>query len=70
VNIVVQGLAGFDPVLRVIGPTGNIVIEVDDVGNSRDPRATFVAEPSGLYTIEIFGFEGAGGSFIMNYIVQ
>jgi hypothetical protein len=70
VNIVVQGQDGFDAVLRVIAPAGNILVEVDDVGNSRDPRTAFVAESSGLYRIEVFGFEGAGGRFILNYIVQ
>ena len=70
VNIVVQGQEGFDPILRVIAPAGNILIEVDDVGDSLDPRTDFVAETSGQYTIEVFGYEGTGGRFILNYIVQ
>ncbi|HLA43029.1 MAG TPA: hypothetical protein VJZ27_06315, partial [Aggregatilineales bacterium] len=70
VNIAVIGQAGFDPVLRVIDPAGNIVIVVDDVTGSQDPRTGFTAGPSGLYTIEVSGFEGAAGAFTLNYIVQ
>lgn len=70
VSIVVLGVEGFDSVLRVIDPIGNILVEVDDVGDSVDPRANFVAVTSGLYTIEISGFEGASGTFTLNYVIQ
>jgi len=70
INIVVLGKDGFDPVLRLIDPFGNIFREVDDVGQSQDPRLNVIAEPSGSYTIEVFGYEGTAGSFTLNYIVQ
>ena len=70
VNIAVLGRDGFDPVLRVWDPLGKLVIEEDDTGGSQDPRVSFIAEPSGLYTIEIFGFDGTAGAFTMSYIVQ
>lgn len=70
VNIVVQGVAGFDPVLRVSDTAGNILAEVDDVGDSRDPRTRFDAETSGFLIVEVFGFEGAAGNFILSYIIQ
>lgn len=70
VTIVVLGVEGFDSILRVIDPLGNILAEVDDVGETVDPRAYFVAVTSGLYTIEISGFEGASGTFTLNYLIQ
>jgi hypothetical protein len=70
VNFVVIGQNGFDPVLRVIDPIGNIIIEVDDVEGSQDPRARLTALTDGQYRIEVLGFEGMAGQFILNYIVQ
>lgn len=70
VTIVVLGVEGFDSILRVIDPLGNILVEVDDVGESVDPRAYFVAVTSGLYTMEVSGFEGASGTFTLNYLIQ
>lgn len=70
VNIVVQGVAGFDPVLRVLDATDNILLEVDDAEGSQNPRSRFTAERSGIYVLQISGFENSTGSFTLNYIVQ
>lgn len=70
VNILVTGIEGFDAILRVYAPIGNIIVDVDDVGTSVDPAGFFVAATSGLYTIEISGFEGASGSFTLSYDIQ
>jgi hypothetical protein len=71
INIVVLGHNSFDPILRVYDSTGTLVLEVDDMANgSTDPRARFTAEPSGLFLIEIVGFEGTGGTFTLSYLVQ
>jgi hypothetical protein len=71
VNIVVQGQNNFDPILRVYDEAGTLVLEVDDLPDgSTDPRARFTAEPSGLFLIEIVGFEGTGGTFTLSYLVQ
>lgn len=70
INLVVTGQNGFDPVLRLFDPIGNIIIEVDDVSGSQDPRARLTALTSGQYRIEVVGFEGSAGQFTLNYIVQ
>jgi|GEM_PF-4123410 len=70
INIVVQGIAAFDPVLRVSTLTGNIIVEVDDVAQSQDPRTQFIVDADNQYVIEIFGYEGQAGEFTLNYIVQ
>jgi hypothetical protein len=69
-NVVVLGVAGFDPLLRLYDPEAKIILELDDSNGSQNPRATLVAESPGFYTIEVSGFEGAGGSFSLNYIVR
>lgn len=70
VNIVVIGIEGFDPVLRVSDPADNIIIEVDDVAGATDPRNRLTAEITGIYKIEIYGFEGSGGRFTLSYIIR
>lgn len=70
INVAVIGGEAFDPVLRLVDPAGNIVVEVDDVGASLDPRTSFTATVSGLYTIEVQGYEGGSGNFTLNYIIQ
>ncbi len=69
-NIVLEGQNGFDPVLRVIDPIGNIIVEVDDVNGSLDPRARLDIPETGLYTLQITGFEGQAGDVMMNYILR
>lgn len=69
-SVEVVGVEGFDSVLRVFDPLGNILVEVDDVGASVDPSAFLVVETSGLYTLEMSGFEGASGSFTLKYDIQ
>ncbi|NJL94686.1 MAG: hypothetical protein HC915_13665 [Anaerolineae bacterium] len=69
-NIVVLGLEGFDPVLRVFDPANTLLLEVDDVSNSTDPRTRLTVAQSGLHRLEVRGYDGSGGRFTLNYIVR
>jgi hypothetical protein len=70
VNLFVQGIENFDPILRVYDPTATLIVDVDDVGTDINPRARFAAPATGLYRIEVSGFEGSAGRFTLNYIVR
>ncbi|MFP4324139.1 MAG: hypothetical protein ACLFTK_16915 [Anaerolineales bacterium] len=69
-NIVLEGHEEFDSVLRVIDPVGSIIVDVDDVAGSLDPRTRLTLLSTGVYTVQVSGYDGSGGDVIMNYIVR
>ncbi|MFW5772828.1 MAG: PPC domain-containing protein, partial [Phototrophicaceae bacterium] len=54
--------SGFDPVAALLGPDGDLLVEVDDVDSDLNPSFTFQLPQSGSYNVRVNGYL-AGGPF-------
>jgi len=52
--------AGFDPVVALISPTGETVIEADDSNGTLNPTFTFTIPADGVYRLRVNGYLSAG----------
>jgi hypothetical protein len=59
--LAVEG-SGFDPVAALIGPNGDVLVEVDDVGDDLNPSFVYELPADGTYNIRVNGYL-AGGPF-------
>lgn len=50
-----------DPVAALLGPAGEVILEVDDSGSSLDPEFEVALEESGTYTLRVHGFNESFG---------
>jgi hypothetical protein len=54
--------SGFDPVAALLGPDGDLLIEVDDVDEDLNPSFTFQLPQDGSYNVRVNGYL-TGGPF-------
>ncbi|MCU0482119.1 MAG: PPC domain-containing protein, partial [Anaerolineae bacterium] len=52
--------AGFDPVVALISPTGETLIEADDSNGTLNPTFTFTIPADGVYRLRVNGYLSAG----------
>lgn len=73
-TLFVEGHWSFDGVLEIYAPDGTLLELVDDTGFDatfdRNPRLNIDISESGLYTIQVYGFEGSEGVFTLHWLVQ
>lgn len=60
VQIEVVGNTGFDPVLAVLDPNGEIILEADDNANSLNPSVMMTLPEDGTYQIRVNGYLSSG----------
>ena len=60
VQIEVVGDTGFDPVLAVLDPNGEIILEADDNTNSLNPSVMMTLPENGTYQIRVNGYLSSG----------
>ncbi|HRF96466.1 MAG TPA: PPC domain-containing protein, partial [Aggregatilineales bacterium] len=57
---VIGETAGFDPVVALISPTGETLIEADDSGGTLNPTFTFTIPADGVYRLRVNGYLSSG----------
>lgn len=60
IQVRVTGRAGFDPVAALVSPTGDVLIEVDDVNGNLDPFFHYVLPADGSYQLRVNGYLTTG----------
>lgn len=63
VVVTVQGLDGFDPVVRVLDADGLELGRNDDSGGTRDSRLPVLVPGAATVTVEVTGFNGQPGAY-------
>ncbi|NDJ87344.1 MAG: hypothetical protein GYB66_15805, partial [Chloroflexi bacterium] len=73
-NIFVEGHWGFDGVLEIVAPGGQVLQRVDDIGFGEtfdiNPRLVQDIATSGRYTIRVYGYENSGGTFTLHWLIR
>jgi hypothetical protein len=57
---VIGQTAGFDPVVALIAPNGDTLIEADDTNNSLNPSFRFIIPADGVYRLRVNGYLSQG----------
>lgn len=65
-QIPIPGTDPLDPSMRLLGPSGNLVAQDADSADGINPRITYVAPESGVYTICVDADSGTG-AYLLSY---
>lgn len=60
IEVIAEGLLGLDPVLALLNPAGEIILEADDTNDSLNPSATITLPDDGTYRIRVNGYLSSG----------
>jgi hypothetical protein len=60
VRVLAEEGSGFDPVAALIGPDGEVLIEVDDTEGDLNPRFNFELPDDGTYNVRVNGYLSGG----------
>lgn len=63
VTVDVVGLFGFDPVVRVLGPGGDVLAEDDDSGDGQNSHVELQLPGASTVIVEVGGFDGRAGQY-------